>query len=87
MSRKLFSLLLSLLLLPVSCVGEQSAEPAQESPALSLYAINVRKADSLLLRCGKSAYLIDTGTEDDKNLCFLYSRKYSVISTVCTICT
>ena len=64
MSRKLFSLLLSLLFLPVFCVGEQSAVPGQESPALSLYAINVRKADSLLLRCGKSAYLIDTGTKE-----------------------
>ncbi len=30
---------------------------------LSLLAINVGKADALLLRCGNSAYLIDTGTK------------------------
>ena len=30
---------------------------------MSLLAINVRKADALLLRCGTSAYLIDTGTK------------------------
>ena len=36
----------------------------EESPELSLYAINVGKADALLLRSGKTAYLVDTGTED-----------------------
>ena len=35
-----------------------------EGASLSLLAINVRKADALLLRCGGSAYLIDTGTEE-----------------------
>lgn len=35
-----------------------------EDKALSLLAINVRKADALLLRCGDTAYLIDTGTEE-----------------------
>ena len=33
----------------------------EESGSLSLLAINVRKADALLLRSGKSVYLIDTG--------------------------
>ena len=37
------------------------AEQAPDSEELSLLAINVRKADALLLRCGESAYLIDTG--------------------------
>lgn len=37
------------------------AEQAPNSEELSLLAINVRKADALLLRCGQSAYLIDTG--------------------------
>lgn len=37
------------------------AEQAPDSEELSLLAINVRKADALLLRCGQSAYLIDTG--------------------------
>jgi len=34
---------------------------------LSLLAINVRKADALLLRSGGSAYLIDTGTKKSAN--------------------
>ena len=37
------------------------AKQAPDSEELSLLAINVRKADALLLRCGQSAYLIDTG--------------------------
>ena len=37
------------------------AEQAPDSEELSLLAINVRKADALLLRCGQSAYLIDSG--------------------------
>ena len=36
---------------------------AEESAEMSLLAINVGKADCLLLRCGASAYLIDTGTK------------------------
>lgn len=39
------------------------AEQAPDSEELSLLAINVRKADALLLRCGESAYLIDTGVK------------------------
>lgn len=38
------------------------AETAQETE-LSLLAINVRKADALLLRSGGSVYLIDTGSK------------------------
>ena len=41
--------------------------------ALSLLAINVRKADALLLRSGNSVYLIDTGTEES------YGKLYSVL--------
>ena len=37
---------------------------AENSAELSLFAINVRKADALLLRSGTSAYLIDTGSEE-----------------------
>ena len=51
------AMLLSLLL-PSAC-----AEQPAGSEELSLLAINVRKADALLLRCGESAYLIDTGTK------------------------
>ena len=50
---------------PAACEGE--AVP------LSLLAINVRKADALLLRSGESAYLIDTGTEDS------FEKLYSVL--------
>ena len=63
MIRKILSIVLSLYMaLPV--VGSASGMEAEKAPALSLYAINVRKADALLLRCGKSAYLIDTGTKN-----------------------
>jgi competence protein ComEC len=37
---------------------------AENKGSLSLLAINVRKADCLLLRSGNSAYLVDTGTKD-----------------------
>lgn len=61
MMKKILSYILCLfLLLPAG--GMTGAE--EESMELSLYAINVRKADALLLRSGKTAYLIDTGTED-----------------------
>ena len=60
MIRKTLSLMLSLLLSLSAC----AAETASDASILSLYAINVRKADALLLRCGSTAYLIDTGTED-----------------------
>ena len=49
--------LLAALLLPAA---EGARAEAQE---LSLLAINVRKADALLLRSGECAYLIDTGTK------------------------
>ena len=56
--RRILSLLAAvLMLLPAGC----TANPEQDdAPALSLYAINVRKADALLLRCGNSAYLWKT---------------------------
>ena len=52
-----------IVLLVLFSAGGVAAE-GEESMALSLYAINVGKADALLLRSGKTAYLIDTGTED-----------------------
>ena len=61
MIRRILSFLLSVL---AALPAGGQADPETEAPALSLYAINVRKADALLLRCGESAYLIDTGTED-----------------------
>ena len=50
----IWALLFSLLFPSVHGEGTAAAE-------MSLLAINVRKADALLLRCGESAYLIDTG--------------------------
>lgn len=55
---------LSMLLFSVIHVSGEKTEAAAESVELSLLAINVRKADALLLRCGRTAYLIDTGTEE-----------------------
>ena len=64
------AVLLSLMLClsPLLPVQGDAAETA-----LSLLAINVRKADALLLRSGNSAYLIDTGTEES------YGKLYSVL--------
>lgn len=45
------------LLCPAAAFGEQAGTE------MSLLAINVRKADALLLRSGESVYLIDTGTK------------------------
>ena len=52
-----------------------SAETNEETE-LSLLAVNVGKADALLLRSGNSAYLIDTGTKQsaDKLLSVLHSE-------------
>ena len=64
------AVLLSLMLClpPVLPVKGDTAETV-----LSLLAVNVRKADALLLRSGDSAYLIDTGTEES------FARLYSVL--------
>ena len=64
------AVLLSLMLClsPMLPVQGDAAETA-----LSLLAINVRKADALLLRSGNSVYLIDTGTEES------FARLYSVL--------
>ena len=65
MIQKILSLLLAfLMVLPAGGAADPETDAAADSPALSLFVINVRKADALLLRCGSSTYLIDTGTED-----------------------
>ena len=65
--RLIVSLMMAMMIaLPLSVDSAVSAGAA-ENPAsgssepLSLFAINVGKADSLLLRSGENAYLIDTG--------------------------
>lgn len=68
--KRLLSVLLSFLfcLCPFHAIPEDTA-----GPSLSLFAINVRKADALLLRSGGSTYLIDTGTEES------FEKLYSVL--------
>ena len=46
---------------PRVSAGAQDAPAADSADTLSLFAVNVGKADSLLLRSGSSVYLIDTG--------------------------
>ena len=63
--KNVLSGLLSIMLLFISLTPGLCEEASTaDGPALSLLAINVRKADCLLLRCGESAYLIDTGSKD-----------------------
>ena len=69
-------LLTSLLVLSLLCsagCGEQT-----EEPEMSLLAINVRKADALLLRCGQSAYLIDTGIKKNSDILLDVLRKEGI---------
>ena len=61
MNLKWLSFFLFLLML-FPLIGVSAA--AEDASELSLYVINVRKADALLLRSGSTAYLIDTGSED-----------------------
>ena len=64
-------LILSLLLLCLLPLGAQ----AEETP-LSLIALNVGKADCLLLQSGEDTYMIDTGTEQS------YSKVASALETL-----
>ena len=67
--------LLVLALLGAGCQGEPAG-----STELSLLAINVRKADALLLRSGNSAYLIDTGTKKSADTMLDVLRREGVTS-------
>ena len=64
--RKLLISLLVFSILGSSCTGEMNSDRE-----MSLLAVNVRKADALLLRSGNSAYLIDTGTKKALILCWM----------------
>ena len=57
MKRRLLTLLLAAMLLP----GCSAAEPEE---GMILLALNVGKADCLLLESGGSVYMIDTGTAE-----------------------
>ena len=54
---------------------------------MSLLAINVGKADALLLRSGETAYLIDTGTEDSFDQMFRVLKQEGVSSLTGVILT
>ena len=78
-------LLTSLLVLSLLCsagCGEQT-----EGPEMSLLAINVRKADALLLRCGQSAYLIDTGIKKNSDALLDVLRKEGITKLTGVILT
>ena len=55
--KRLLMLLISLLTLG-ACV------PAHAAESMTLFAVNVGKADALLLSCGEATYLIDTGSAE-----------------------
>ena len=74
-------LLTSVLLCSAGC-GEQT-----EEPEMSLLAINVRKADALLLRCGQSAYLIDTGIKKNSDILLDVLRKEGITKLTGVILT
>ena len=65
-TRRILAVLAGLLMCMNLFLNLFSAAAAEEAGAeMSLLAINVRKADALLLRCGNSAYLIDTGVKKE----------------------
>ena len=55
--------ILAILLALILCVSAAGTAVTEETEEMTLLAINVRKADALLLRSGSSVYLIDTGTK------------------------
>ena len=64
-----------------------SCAQAEGVPEMSLLAVNVRKADALLLRCGESAYLIDTGSEESSDALLGALRAEGVTSLTGVILT
>lgn len=77
--KRLIILILPLLLLFGGCALADDA-----SPALILTALNVGKADCLLLECGSSLYMIDTGTGESWGAvsAFLTERRITHLSGV-----
>ena len=78
-------LLTSLLVLSLLCSAGCSEQT--EEPEMSLLAINVRKADALLLRCGQSAYLIDTGIKKNSDILLDVLRKEGITKLTGVILT
>ena len=53
-----------LLLLMISLLTLGACVPAHAAETMTLFAVNVGKADALLLNCGEATYLIDTGSAE-----------------------
>lgn len=51
-----------LLMLLISLAALSACVPARASDSMTLFAVNVGKADALLLHCGGATYLVDTGS-------------------------
>ena len=81
--KKLFQILVCMFL----CIVLSSGALCKEASELSLLAINVRKADALLLRSGGSAYLIDTGSEESTDALLTALREEGVSSLTGVILT
>ena len=65
-------------LLILSLLGSAGTGEISGDGEMSLLAINVRKADALLLRSGKSAYLIDTGSKKSADAILDVLRKEGI---------
>lgn len=72
--KQILAILLALILY-VSAAGTAVTEETEE---MTLLAINVRKADALLLRSGSSVYLIDTGTKKSFDALYAVLREEGI---------
>ena len=73
--KHLWVIILSLVLCLLPPLSVQGGNP---DTSLSLLAVNVRKADALLLRSGESAYLIDTGTKESYEKLYLVLKQEGI---------
>ena len=53
-----------LVMLLLSLVALSACAPARAAESMTLFTVNVGKADAMLLHCGEATYLIDTGTAE-----------------------
>ncbi len=86
MTKKLFCILLALLLL----CGCEFPLPSQTPPAegvLSVHFIDVGQADSILLECNGQFMLIDGGNKADSSLVVSYLEKQGVEALSMVVCT
>ena len=70
--------ILAILLALILCVSAAGTAVTEETEEMTLLAINVRKADALLLRSGSSVYLIDTGTKKSFDALYAVLREEGI---------